>query len=76
MKKSSASSAPRRPAPRRQAVIKAIEVQVEIRTELRTGSGTRLLSVRYDTATRHVKIWPDGRRELMPRSYTLSRRAY
>ena len=30
----------------------------------------------YDTATRHVKIWPDGRRELMPRSYTLSRRAY
>lgn len=56
---------------RRQAAIRAIEVPVEIRTELRTGSGTRTLSVRRETETRHVKTWPNGRQELMPRSYTV-----
>ena len=51
----------------------AVAVPIQIRTELRTGSGTRTLSVRSDTETRHVRFWPDGRRELMPRSYTSSR---
>lgn len=61
---------PQKRSRRRQAVIRTIDVPVEIRTELRTGSGTRTLSVRRETETRHLKMWPNGRQELMPRSYT------
>ena len=74
--KNSTTSASTKPSHRasnhRQAIVRAVEVPVEIRTELRTGSGTRTLSVRRETETRHVKIWPNGIHELMPRSYTVA----
>lgn len=63
--------ATRRKPPRpRKAVIRPYEMPVIIRTELRTGSGVKTLSVKRSTELRHVRYWPDGRRELLPRAYT------
>jgi len=56
----------------KRAAIRPVRMPVVIKTELRTGSGVRTLSVRRDTELRHVRTWPDGRRELMPRAYTSS----
>ena len=55
---------------RQQPVIRAYEMPVIIRTELRTGSGVKILDEHPDTELRHVRYYPDGRRELMPRAYT------
>lgn len=57
-------------AKRKQPVIRAWQMPVIIRTELRTGSGVKVLDEHRDTELRHVRYYPDGRRELMPRAYT------
>ena len=55
---------------RQQPVIRAWQMPVIVRTELRTGSGVKVLDEHRDTELRHVRHYPDGRRELMPRAYT------
>ena len=62
---------PPRPKPhRQQPVIRAWQMPVIIRTELCTGSGVKVLDEHPDTELRHVRYYPGGRRELMPRAYT------
>ena len=70
---SAGRAATKKPLRTSRTTIRAVSVPIQIRTELRTGSGTRTLSVCSETEIRHVRCWPDGRRELMPRSYTSSR---
>lgn len=51
-------------------VVRIVEWPVILRTELRTGSGVKTLSERQSTETRHIRFYPDGRCELLPRIYT------
>ncbi len=55
---------------RQQPVIRSYQMPVLVRTELRTGSGVKVLDEHPDTELRHIRIYPDDRRELMPRAYT------
>lgn len=60
----------------RKAVVRACCVPVLIRTELRTGSGVKVLDEHKDTERRYVRIYPDGHKELLPRSYIPGERSF